>query len=227
MPNQEFQPIDGIFSGISGKTTYIHDRTDLSDSPLYGPDNYLCQWNGPIYVQQNNQGKYIPINQEKRLWRGMTTLGHDIYACEFDGDIYWKDAHGDFKKDEGSVIGRWTGIAGLSVAPDHPDSEGCGLYACTWDGGIYKRVDGIFKLIFDEEKLWSGMVAHNGVLYVLSVLEERIYKMMPDGHTFTPTDIELTIPFRGVESLGTLIYDYIPDKSGTWITPSILNEKLP
>ena len=75
---------------------------------------------------------YLSLSQTTRNWQGMTTLGTDVYACVYAGDIYKQTGGtGDFVA-LGQTARDWQGMTTL----------GTDVYACVSGGDIYKQTGG-------------------------------------------------------------------------------------
>jgi hypothetical protein len=112
---------------------------------------YVCVFAGDIYVQEGGgTNDFLPLNQTWRYWSGITvTPGGDVYACEYNGDIYQMDSSGIFEL-LGQTSRRWTGMVSLSNG---------NVYACVTNGDIYKQTGGVgdFEPLGQTSRRWRGM----------------------------------------------------------------------
>jgi hypothetical protein len=78
-------------------------------------------------------GNFTALGQTARSWYEMTTLGNDVYACVYGGDIYKQTGGiGNFQA-LGQTARGWVGMTTL----------GNDVYACVYGGDIYKQTGGI------------------------------------------------------------------------------------
>ena len=71
---------------------------------------------------------FIALNQTRRGWVGLASLGTDMYASVCQGDIYKQtNGTGDFVA-LSQTARQWWGLASL----------GTDMYACVFNGDIYK-----------------------------------------------------------------------------------------
>ncbi|MFM6254767.1 MAG: hypothetical protein ACKPEQ_37475, partial [Dolichospermum sp.] len=71
---------------------------------------------------------FVALGQTARDWRGMTTLGNDVYCCVEFQDIYKQTGGvGNFVA-LGQTSRQWVGMTTL----------GNDIYCCVFNGDIYK-----------------------------------------------------------------------------------------
>jgi hypothetical protein len=100
----------------------------------------------------------------------MTTLGNNVYACVYGGDIY-KQVNGTGNFEALSQTSRnWHGMTALNSD----------VYACVYGGDIYKQVNGTgnFEALSQTSRNWAGMTALNSDVYAC-VNSGDIYKQLP------------------------------------------------
>ena len=94
---------------------------------------------------------YLPLSQTSRSWFSMTTLGTDVYACVYAGDIYKQTGGtGNFVA-LGQTTRGWYSMTTL----------GTDVYACVAGGDIYKQTNGTgdFVALGKTTRNWYGMTA--------------------------------------------------------------------
>ena len=75
-------------------------------------------------------GNFVALGQTGRSWRGMTTLGSDVYACVVGNDIY---------KQTGGT-GNFVALNQTSRGWSAMTTLGSDVYACVFGGDIYKAI---------------------------------------------------------------------------------------
>ena len=110
----------------------------------------------------------VPLSQTSRPWRGMTTLGADVYACVYNGDIY---------KQTGGV-GNFIALSQTSRLWYGMTTLGSDVYVSVNDGDIYKQTGGVgnFIALSQTSRAWRGITTLGSDVYA-SVYGEDIYKM--------------------------------------------------
>ncbi|MFM8009209.1 MAG: hypothetical protein ACKO86_30800, partial [Dolichospermum sp.] len=80
---------------------------------------------------------FVALGQASRQWRGITTLGNDIYCCVANGDIYKQTGGvGNFVA-LGQTTRQWTAMTAL----------GNDVYCCVVSGDIYKQTGGVGNFV--------------------------------------------------------------------------------
>jgi len=139
---------------------------------------------------------FTPLGQTSRQWLGMTTLGTDVYACVYGGDIYKQtNGTGDFLP-LGQISRIWRGMTTL----------GTDVYASVDGGDIYKQTNGTGNFVALEQtsRAWRGMTVLGTDVYAC-VYGGDIYKQTNGTGDFLPLSqtsgqwVEMTV-------LGTDIY---------------------
>jgi len=124
-------------------------------------DAYAIEKLYPIEWRENALG------QANRFWSGMTTLGTDVYACVYNGNIYKQTGGtGDFIS-LGQTTRNWNSMTTL----------GNDVYACVQLGDIYKQTGGTgdFVALGQTSGAWSGMTTLGTDVYAC-VYGGNIYK---------------------------------------------------
>ena len=136
------------------------------------------------------------LNQTSRQWRGMTTLGTDVYACVNGGDIYKQTGGtGNFIA-LGQVSRNWDGMTTL----------GTDVYACVIGGDIYKQTNGTgnFMALGQTSRNWYGMTTLGTDVYVC-VYGGDIYKQTNGTGNFMALG-QTSRGWLGMTTLGTDVY---------------------
>ena len=126
----------------------------------------------------------------------MTTLGSDVYACVFNGDIYKQtDGTGDFVA-LGQTTRNWSGMTTL----------GSDVYACVFNGDIYKQTDGTgdFVALGQTTRNWRGMTTLGSDVYAC-VNGGDIYKQTDGTGDFVALG-QTPRNWSGMTTLGESIY---------------------
>jgi len=113
---------------------------------------------------------YLPLSQTTRNWSAMTTLGSDVYACVYNGDIYKQTGGtGDFVA-LSQTSRDWIAMTTL----------GSDVYACVRAGDIYKQTGGTgdFVALGQTSREWRGMTTLGSDVYAC-VESGDIYKQTP------------------------------------------------
>lgn len=183
---------NGFFTKIASLSTY----ENLTGITVCGSNVYVCHhcsdqgnyghYSGDIYKQTNGVGDFIPLNQTARAWRGMTSLGNNVYACEEYGDIYKQtNGTGDFLP-LNQPIRQWFGMATL----------GNDVYACVYNGDIYKQTDGQgdFMPLNYSHRAWTDIMSAGSDLYAQDAYTDILVRKNNEGpfvsikNTIDPTD---------------------------------------
>ena len=122
----------------------------------------------------------------------MTTLGTDVYACVYEGDIY-KQTNGT-----GNFVGlqqtprNWYGMTTL----------GTDVYACVNGGDIYKQTNGTGNFVGLQQtpRGWVGMTTLGTDVYAC-VYGGDIYVLNPGGVTSIGHSLKVVLVRTGSVSL--------------------------
>ena len=137
-----------------------------------------------------------PLGQTSRSWRGMTTLGTDVYACVQNGDIY-KQTNG---------VGNFIALGQTSRSWDGMTKLGSDVYACVDNGDIYKQTNGVgnFIALGQTSRSWRGMTTLGTDVYAC-VQNGDIYKQTGGVGNFIALG-QTSRNWRGMTTLGTDVY---------------------
>ena len=141
------------------------------------------------------------LGQISRQWRGMTTLGTDVYACVNGGDIYKQtNGTGDFVG-LGQASRAWYGMTTL----------GTDVYASFLGGDIYKQTNGTgdFVGLGQISRSWSAMTTLGTDVYA-SVYGGDIYKQTNGTGNFAGLG-QTSRAWLGMTTLGTDVYACVYD----------------
>ena len=136
------------------------------------------------------------LGQANRFWSGMTTLGTDVYACDYNGDIYKQTGGtGDFIA-LGQTLRSWSGMTTL----------GGDVYACVTGGDIYKQTGGTGDFIALGQTLrsWYGMTTLGNDVYA-SAISGDIYKQTGGTGDFIALG-QTSRQWYGMTTLGNDVY---------------------
>ena len=127
----------------------------------------------------DSEGRVTPVDQTARYWYSLAvTLGGDIYACVYNGDIYRQTGGAGAFSALGQTSRAWMGLAAA------PNGD---IYACTYGGDIYMQTAGTgdFMALSQTSRVWYDVaVAPNGNVYAC-VYNGDIYMQTGGAGAFT------------------------------------------
>jgi len=133
---------------------------------------------GTIRLTNSPPFTLTALNQTTRQWAEMTTLGNDVYASVWGGDIYKQTGGTGNFVPLNQVSRNWFGMT----------TRGNDVYATDFDGDIYKQTNatGNFAALGQTQRSWRGMTTLGNDVYACVQYNGDIYKQTNGTGNFAP-----------------------------------------
>jgi hypothetical protein len=153
---------------------------------------------GDIYKQTNGLGNFIALSQTSRSWKGMTSLGTNVYACVDGGtgNIYMQTGGlGNFVS-LAQTAREWTGMA----------TANGNVYCAVNGGDIYMQTGGVgnFIALAQTARGWVAMAGRLSDVYAC-VYGGDIYKQTGGTGNFVALG-QTSRAWYGMTALGGDVY---------------------